>query len=266
MKKILAALMILAAVIFAACDSITIGSKKAETPQEFLELMYQEIDNSKITFEDIYNDDFANVSKQMISAEDYIAAATAENADILTTGENITKITPTIEKECADNISKMSTILEYAIDGTPATRTCTDYVIKINGSYKYLYKGILAQKAYKMTAPDESNPVHSDIAVVYRTGSGITLELGMTNQTASNYSFGVTGGAKIDITTTEGEFTVNLPQAYALNPNGKITLTAVFDDAKGTVQKIKVNNIYTLAADGLPVETGDGIIYSLNVT
>ena len=263
MKKIISLfLIIIVTISMSACEAQVAPEIKPQTPQEFLEGMYTDMVKPTTTFGKIYDKYLSDVSKKVISKDNFIKAQDQDltKNDIIINSFNAEKIA-----EFENGITEFKCTLTYAIDDVTTTKVFDDFVIEIDGEFKYLYQGILSKKIYTMQTTDPSNKIHCKSATIYEKNNAIQLELNMENSSISNMTFGWNSGSEVKIVTSQGEYSAKVASPCKINSESEVSIAVIFDGAKGDVNKITVLNIYSLNIMSEPIESGTGLTYTVNI-
>lgn len=251
--------MSLSVVFMSSCKS----NEKEEdsmTPEKFMEEMYTNIANGSETLDDVYVNRFSLNSSKSITLDEY------EQLFEDVTIKGIKNVSSKLVDYPGDPVYEVDFTLTYDKDGTEYSAEYTDYVIYTFKTYKYLYKGYLNRKYYDMAQTNDTNDIHCESISIYNSVNGKEINLVMINETKDNYSLGYQdAGIKMIINTDSGLLMQIAEKPVYLKSNTKESVTLRFDDPFDKIGKISITRIYKLDEKNIPINSGDGIEYSVRV-
>ncbi len=128
----------------------------------------------------------------------------------------------------------------------------TDYFIKENDNWKILLLGVTSFDNYiSKSEPDE---IKATNARVYTCISGIQVDFTISNKTQKNYHLGLKESPVIELTTSEGTYTVTYNNMYNIPKSSDFESSCFFKDAIGTVKSLKIKSLFEVDDKGAPTD------------
>lgn len=236
-------------------------------PRDYVYNLLTRYMEGKLTLEDLYTNELANVSKTVIKKEEFLSLVQPTLEGVTLSEVKVKDAEPV---ELAENrvpyrISKVNLDVTYTKNGEKSTAAQSLYTIWQGSSIKIMYKNYLGKVTKEMTLTSDSNPVHCTALDVYTLPKGTALGIHFQNDTADTYQFGNgTEGAAVTVTTDKTNMGIARDTVTA-GPGATAMVMVDLPQVSGDIQRILVSRFYVVGADGTLSPSGDGLSYAMSI-
>lgn len=246
------------------------GAAGSANARGFLNTVYYSLKEGKIDFGGIYDQYFSTPSKTAFTKEQYMKEQSwlegAEITGIPSPEEMVMELMTPSKTYSAYSIYKVSGTLTLSRGGAEEKREFTEYITWQKGGFRFLYRGVMTSKTYDMTQIHDANPIHCQYITLYGLFQGVALDVTMSNPSEQSYSLGNdSGGVQISL-EFGAQYTGEAKERVVLEPGQEAVVSVEFPTGtKSAARDILITRIFTLDENGSPIETGDGLSYSMSI-